>query len=134
MTASALKQPGPIHRAWGLFLLDHGTTGDVERVLAKTRIEMRSRRDIYGYDLLAWGLHKQGRDSDARAAMTHALSQNTEDAQLYFHAGMIERALGNTVAAQAYLDRALTINPHFGLTQTSVARAVLDSLGRTGHV
>ena len=134
MTASALKQPGPIHRAWGLFLLDHGTTVDVKRVLAKTRIEMRTRRDIYGYDLLAWGLHKQGRDGDARAAMIHALSQNTEDAQLYYHAGMIERALGNAVAAQAYLDRALMINPHFSLTLATVARAALDSLGKTGHV
>jgi len=134
MTASALKQPGPIHRAWGLFLLDHGTTGDVKRVLAKTRIEMRTRRDIYGYDLLAWGLHKQGRDRDARGAMMHALSQNTEDAQLYYHAGMIEGALGNNAAARAYLDRALTINPHFGLTQARVARAAVDSLGKTGHV
>jgi len=134
MTASALKQPGPIHRAWGLFLLDHATTGDVKRVLAKTRIEMRTRRDIYGYDLLAWGLHKQGRDRDARGAMMHALSQNTEDAQLYYHAGMIEGALGNNAAARAYLDRALTINPHFSLTQARVARAAVDSLGKTGHV
>jgi hypothetical protein len=47
---------------------------------------------------------------------------------------MIERALGNNVAARAYLDRALAINPHFGLTQASVARAALDSLGKTGHV
>jgi len=134
MTASALKQPGPIHRAWGLFLLDHGTSGDVKRVVAKTRIEMRTRRDIYGYDLLAWGLHKQGRDTEARLAMAHALSQNTEDAQLYYHAGMIEQALGNAAAARAYLDRALTINPNFSLTQAHVARAALDSLGKAGHV
>ncbi|HEY6829337.1 MAG TPA: hypothetical protein VI259_20890, partial [Gemmatimonadaceae bacterium] len=37
MTASALEQPGPIHRAWGLFILDHGTLRDAQRVLAKTR-------------------------------------------------------------------------------------------------
>src|SRR5213075_2757642 len=115
MTASALKQPGPIHRAWGLFLLDHGTKSDVERVLAKTRIEMRTRHDVYGYDLLAWALHKQGRDSAARAAMQHALAQHTEDAQLFYHAGMIERALGNIDAARSYLGQVVAMNPRFGV-------------------
>ena len=106
MTTSALKQPGPIHRAWGLFVLDHGAKPDVDRVLAKTRVEMKTRKDIYGYDLLAWGLHRQGHDAAARDAMHHALSQNTEDAQLYYHAGMIEQSLGNSALARAYLSKA----------------------------
>ena len=134
MTASALKQPGPIHRAWGLFLLDHGTKSDVSRVLAKTRIEMRSRRDVYGYDLLAWALHRQGREREAREAMQRALGQQTEDAQLFYHAGMIERGLGNMAQARIYLDQALTLNPRFSATQASIARAALDSLGGRGHV
>ncbi|MEO8619596.1 MAG: tetratricopeptide repeat protein [bacterium] len=132
MTTSALKQPGPIHRAWGLFLLDHGSKSDVKRVLAKTRIEMRTRHDVYGYDLLAWALHKQGRDVDARAAMQHALAQHTEDAQLFYHAGMIERAAGNAAQARTYLDQALMMNPRFSATQVSVARAALDSLRSRG--
>jgi tetratricopeptide (TPR) repeat protein len=134
MTASALKQPGPIHRAWGLFLLDHGTKADAKRVLAKTRVEMRTRRDVYGYDLLAWALHKQGRNREARDAMQHALSQQTEDAQLFYHAGMIERALGNSAQARAFLDKALTMNPRFSPTQASIARNALDSLGGRDHV
>lgn len=134
MTASALEQPGPIHRAWGLFLLDHGSRSDVNRVLAKTRIEMRTRRDVYGYDLLAWALHKQGHDGAARAAIQHALAQHTEDAQLFYHAGMIERALGDTALARAYLGRALTMNPRFSATQAPVARAALDALGGHGDV
>ena len=129
MTASALKQPGPIHRAWGLFALDHGTRADVQRVVAKTRVEMKTRRDVYGYDLLAWGLHRQGRDVAAREAMQHALSQNTEDAQLYYHAGMIERSLGNAILARKFLDRALALSPGFSTTQARLARAALDSLG-----
>lgn len=111
MATSALKQPGPIHRAWGLFLLDHGRKSDVDRVLAKTRVEMRTRHDVYGYDLLAWALHKQGRDVDARAAMRHALAQHTEDAQLFYHAGIIERALGNIDGARTYLAQAAAMNP-----------------------
>jgi tetratricopeptide (TPR) repeat protein len=109
MTTSALKQPGPIHRAWGLFVLDHGARADVDRVLAKTRIEMATRKDIYGYDLLAWALHRQGHDAAAREAMQFALSQHTEDAQLYYHAGIIERSLGNAVLSRTYLDRAAAL-------------------------
>ena len=116
MATSALKQPGPIHRAWGLFLLDHGAKSDVDRVLAKTRVEMRTRHDVYGYDLLAWALHKQGRDADASAAMQHALAQHTEDAQLFYHAGMIERALGHADAARDYLGQAMAMNPRFTVT------------------
>ncbi len=93
MTASALEQPGPIHRAWGLFILDHGTARDAERVLGKTREELRSRHDVYGYDLLAWALHREGRDTEARVAMAKALAQHTEDPQLVRHAKAIEAAL-----------------------------------------
>ena len=128
MTTSALKQPGPIHRAWGLFVLDHGSAADVDRVLAKTRVEMKTRKDVYGYDLLAWALHRQGRDAAARDAAQRALSQNTEDAQLYYHAGVIERSLGNALLARQYLERAVALNPRLG-TQAGSARAALDSLG-----
>ena len=102
MAVSALKQPGPIHSAWGLFLLDHGTQRDAARVLAKARAELRTRRDVYGYDLLAWALHKQGRNAEARSAMEHALRQSTEDPQLYHHATEIALALGDTPGARAY--------------------------------
>ena len=93
MTASALEQPGPIHRAWGLFILDHGTLRDAARVLARTREELRTRHDVYGYDLLAWALHRQGRYAEAHAAMQKALAQHTEDPQLARHAQAIDAAL-----------------------------------------
>jgi hypothetical protein len=66
--------------------------------------------------------------------MQHALSQQTEDAQLFYHAGMIERALGNSAQARAFLDTALTMNPRFSPTQASIARNALDSLGGRDHV
>ncbi len=79
-----LKQPGAYHRAWSLFLLDHDR--HVATVSRKIREEMRTRKDVYAYDLLAWSLHKQGRDREAAAAMTVALGQGTQDAQLQHHA------------------------------------------------
>lgn len=79
-----LKQPGAYHRAWSLFLLDHDR--HLATVSMKIREEMRTRKDVYAYDLLAWSLHKQGREREAEAAMTVALGQGTKDAQLQYHA------------------------------------------------
>lgn len=88
-----LKQPGAYHRAWSLYLLDHNR--HVNTVAKKIREEMRTRRDIYAYDLLAWSLHKQGRNREASAAMDKALSQGTKDPQLLRHAAAIANALSN---------------------------------------
>lgn len=105
MAVSALQQPGPIHRAWGLFLLDHSTQRDAASVLAKARTDLRTRHDVYGYDLLAWALHKRGRNVEAESAMDRALEEHTEDPQLYRHAGVISLALGDTSAARAHFSR-----------------------------
>ena len=61
--------------------------------------------------------------------MATALGQGTQDAQLFFHAGMIERALGHRTIAASHLSRALAINPRFHPTQPDEARAALASLG-----
>ena len=130
LDVAVLKQPGAYHRAWSLFLLDHDR--HLATVAAKIREELRTRQDIYAYDLLAWSLHKQHRDRDAAVAMAKALGQGTEDAQLFFHAGMIERALGHRAVAAERLARALAINPRFHPTQPAEARAALASLGGGG--
>jgi tetratricopeptide (TPR) repeat protein len=128
MALSVLRQPGAYHRAWSLHLLDHGR--DVATVLGNVRHELETRRDIYGYDLLAWALHGSGRDQDARAPMARALALGTQDAMLHYHAGMIDLATGDTAAARSHLERALAINPSWHPTQPARARAVLDSLSR----
>jgi tetratricopeptide (TPR) repeat protein len=128
MALSVLRQPGAYHRAWSLYLLDHGR--EVPTVLANVRRELETRHDIYGYDLLAWALHRSGRDAEARGPMSRALALGTRDAMLYFHAGMIDRATGDTASARIRLQRALAINPWWHPTQPDEARAVLDSLSR----
>ena len=89
MELAVLGQPGQWHRAWSLFLLDHDRR--VPEVLAHVREELETRRDVYGYDLLAWALHKAGRDGEARAAMAAALAQGTKDPLLLRHAAEIVR-------------------------------------------
>jgi tetratricopeptide (TPR) repeat protein len=92
MSVSALKQPGAIHRAWGLFLLDHGTPADRADVLKRARKELHDRKDVYGHDLMAWALYRDGQVKKAREEMRLALSQHTQDVMLLEHA----RAIGVT--------------------------------------
>src|SRR4029450_6313754 len=101
MELAVLQQPGPFHRAWSLFLLDHGR--EVPRVLARVREEIQSRRDVYGYDLLAWALHLSGDQRQASIAMSRALVLGTRDAMLFYHAGVIALAQGDQARAADYL-------------------------------
>jgi len=128
MDVAIAAEPGAYHRASGLHLLDRGER--VDEVAARAREEMATRKDIYGFDLLAWALHKQGRQRDALEAMTQALRLGTRDASLFYHAGMIHRALGNDENAATYLKAALDVNPFFDPRHPRTARAVLDSLER----
>lgn len=126
MTASALTQPGAIHRAWGLHLVDHGERlGDV---LARVRRELQTRRDVYGYDLEGWTLHALGRDREAAGAMERALSAGTEDAMLWYHAGVVSAAVGDSAGARTLLERALALNPTFGVQGVTHAKALLAQL------
>jgi tetratricopeptide (TPR) repeat protein len=124
---AASQESGSMHRAWNLFLLDRGH--DAAPIAAEAAADLRTRRDVYGYDLLAWALYRQRRFPEARQAMAAALRMGTPDASLLFHAGMIERALGNDAAAARHLERALEIHPGFHARHPATARAVLDSIG-----
>lgn len=128
MEVAVSGQPGAYHRAWSLFLLDHNRR--IPEVLANVGKEIETRKDIYGYDLLAWALHKAGRNDEARIAMNEARRLGTRDAMLFYHAGIIERSLGDVRRARYFLSEALKVNPSFHPTHPRHARAVLDSLDR----
>ena len=93
MSVSALTQPGAIHRAWGLYLLDHGSATERADVLRRSRRELRDRSDVYGHDLMAWALFRNGHVNEARQEMQLALAQLTEDVMLAAHAAAIGRAM-----------------------------------------
>jgi tetratricopeptide (TPR) repeat protein len=131
MEVAVGQQPGAYHRAWSLFLLDHGRR--IPEVLAAAQAELAGRRDIHGYDLVAWALYRSGRAAEAREPMRAALAQGTQDAMLHYHAGMIARATGNLTEARDHLERALTIAPAFDHAAPAVARATLDSLRRAAR-
>ena len=127
MALGALSQPGAIHRTWGVFLLDHDR--DVQRVLREARASLRERRDVYGYDLLAWAAYKAGNIEEARRASALAVAQGTEDATLLYHAGVISLAAGDSATARETLARALSVNPRFDVRHAREARRLLGALG-----
>lgn len=135
MTASALTQPGAIHRAWGLHLVDRGQR--LDDVLRRVRRELQSRTDVYGYDLLAWTLHAKGDNAAAATAMRVALSQNTEDAPLAFHASEIARALGDTTEANRQLQHMHQFNPRYvppgGTTLPADATRIVCTTAHSGR-
>ena len=110
MEVAVSKQATAYHRAWSLFLLDHHRR--VGEVLAKAQEELHTRRDIYGFDVVAWALHASGRDREAQEMMTHALALGTQDAMLFYHASVIDRALGRTDVAAGELAHARALNPY----------------------
>jgi tetratricopeptide (TPR) repeat protein len=110
-----------------LFYLDH----DVElgKALDLARRELDVRGDIYTHDVLAWALYKNGRAAEALAPMREALRLGTRDARLFFHAGLIHRAVGQPERAREFLQRALSLNPRFHVLQAEAAERALKEIG-----
>jgi tetratricopeptide (TPR) repeat protein len=127
MEVATSRQAGGYHRAWSLFLLDHGRR--VPEVIARARAELVTRQDVYGDDLLAWALHRDGRDTEAWPHAQRALLRGTRDGLLHYHVGMIALGIADTARARAELDSALAINPRFHPFQADSARRLRRRLG-----
>ena len=115
------------NRELALFYADHDTK--LGEALDLARRELEVRRDVYTHDVLAWALYKNGQAADAVAPMKEALRLGTEDARLFFHAGMIHRAAGERARARELLQRALTLNPRFHVLQAEIAERTLREIG-----
>lgn len=106
-----------------LFDADHGQ--DPQDALALARAAYQRRQSIKASDTLAWALFKAGQPAEARRYAEEALRLGTQDALMFYHAGMIAQAQGDTAAARGYLERALALNPHFSPLFAPRAQQVL---------
>ncbi len=113
-------------RTLALYLANHGLQAAHAVDLATA--ELAIRKDVYGYDALAWTLLADGRVADADAAIQTALGFGTKDAKILYHAGMIGLALGDTTRARTQLEAALALDPSFDALQAERARAALGGL------
>jgi tetratricopeptide (TPR) repeat protein len=116
------------NRELAYFYADHDIKLTEALDLAKRELDYR--KDIYAYDLLAWNLYKNGKLAEARDAIDEALKLGTKDAKLFYHAGMIHYRLGDQDKAKAFLNRALSTNPHFHILFADTAAQTLMRLER----
>jgi tetratricopeptide (TPR) repeat protein len=118
----------PANRNLALAYADHGR--NLDRALAMIREEMKTRRDIYEQDALAWVLYQGKQYSEASQASQQALQLNTPEPAFHYHAGMIALALGDRAASRQHLERALALNPNFDPQQAARARAALVEVSK----
>lgn len=110
------------------FYADHDR--HLEQSLAMAQREAAVRHDIYTDDVLAWAYFKTGRDEDADRMIRQALRLGTQDALLFYHAGMIALKRGDRAGAALDLGKALRTNPHFHVLYAEAAGRLLHDLQR----
>jgi tetratricopeptide (TPR) repeat protein len=103
-----------------LFDVDHGIR--VQHALGLARQGFTFRPSVFGDDVLAWALARNGSCAEALHYSRLSLRLGTRDAVKYFHRGMIERCLGRNDEARTWFKRALALNPHFSVLWAPVAR------------
>src|SRR5262249_34710099 len=77
-----------------------------ETALRLARAELEARRDVFSHDALAWALAAGGKLPEAHAEMQRALAEGTQDARLFFHAGIIASQSGHSADAERWLRKA----------------------------
>ena len=113
-------------RTLALMWADHDTK--LDEALQIAAAEHDKRKDIYTADIYAWTLYKKGQFEEAKKIIPEALRMKTKDARIFYHAGMIEKALGNKKAAADYLQKAIQLNPAFDFLQADVAKNALQEV------
>lgn len=113
-------------RTLSQYLANHGQ--DPGRAVDLAAKELETRKDVYGYDALAWALLADGRAAEADAVIQTALGFGTEDAKVLYHGGMIGLAMGDTARARTQLTAALDLDPSFDALQAERAREALAGL------
>jgi len=90
--------------------------------------EHAARKDVFTADIYAWCLYKKGDFQAAKKAVDEAMRLKTKNALFFYHAGMIEKGLGNDKAAKDFLQKSLQTNPAFDLLQVEKAKVALQQL------
>ncbi len=102
---------------------------NLDRAVEVARADYAVIKDIYASDILAWSLYKKGMFAEAKEQIDKAMRLKTNDARIFYHAGMIDLALNDKASAKKHLKRALELNPNFDLFKAVTAQETLKSLG-----
>jgi tetratricopeptide (TPR) repeat protein len=127
LTATLSGLAGSVYdRAIIAFELDHG--GATEPLLERARAAWATRPDAVGRDLVAWALHRLGRDDEAWSESEAARATGAADARLLFHAGAIAAARGEDPTARTLLGRALDLGPALDPAERAEASELLATV------
>ena len=109
---SQLVLRGPVEdpRTSALYLATRGR--QVETALRLARKELADRQDVFTHDAVAWALAAAGQFQEAEGHMLQALAEGTQDARLFYHAGVISAELNQKEEARRWCGKAV------GLQQT----------------
>ncbi len=113
------------HTIMAKFYADHDRRLDEALRLAE---QHKLTRNVQEADVLAWVCFKNGDRARAVEFMKLALSRNTPDPELEFHAGMIAAEAGDVVSAEKHLQRAVALNPRFHPLLADVAAKKLEQV------
>lgn len=114
------------NRQIAMFYADHDRK--LQEALKLVQDEIIVRKDIYGYDALAWCLYKNGRTSESVKAIRQALRMGTRDARIFYHAGMIYSAAGARGRSMEFLRKALETQPRFHPLYASQATEMIHRM------
>jgi tetratricopeptide (TPR) repeat protein len=106
-------QHGGAHYFRSLAMLYCDSIPNPAEALKWARKDLELRQDIWSYETLAWAQYRNNDFSAAAENITQALAHGTQDAHLFFHAGMIFSRSGNFAEGQAYIRKAYEFNPLF---------------------
>jgi len=116
-------------RTFALYLASRGESPGTALELARAELEVRG--DVFTHDAMAWALAANGQIEPARAEMEQALSQGTQDARLFLHAGMIAAKAGKPDESQEWLAKAATMLPLLLPSEQKLWRNAALELGET---
>jgi len=107
---SELRKQGALRdpRVFSLYLATRGEPVETAVRLAEQQLEERG--NVFTHDALAWALARAGRLDEAQGHMRQALSEGTEDARFFFHAGIIAVKSGQAGKARQWLKKAAALS------------------------
>lgn len=115
-------------RQLALFWADHDMK--LDEALEIMKREHAAREDVLTYDALAWCFFKKGQLTEAAEAIKQAKRLGTRDARIFYHAGMIDDAMGDHRRAAEELQLALGTDRVFSVVQAEVAQRKLAEMRR----
>jgi tetratricopeptide (TPR) repeat protein len=109
LVEARILQRGPSEdpRTVALYLATRNVQHQTALTLAQG--ELLKRADVHSHDVVAWALAAAGRVDEAYMATRRALAEGTQDARIFYHAGIITARAGKKQEARQLLSKAAGI-------------------------